>query len=191
MFQGIANAVAQGGAELGKEAFKSAASQPPTIHSFQSLTSHDQNLQRHDWQNTLRLGGELDRMLLLKNLDQSHEMQMAQERHRQALELENRKQQAAIELRKLDLDRQNNLNGLPAPTKATERHESFWQSKLFLTLLTISLPIILTALLRHRPNDNQPARRFNFRRGRRRRPFPFRKLHPGADDHLYIEDRNL
>ena len=88
---------------------------------------------------------DLQQMLWFKSLDQTHardlqaqlqahEMALRNADYRAAVELEMRKGQNALELRRLELQR----GGLKGDTKAQEQsHTTFWHSKIFETILLV------------------------------------------------------
>ena len=126
-------------------------------HAQEAEQQHQQQIAQHQ-------SAEFQQLLWLKSLEQSHARELLSAEHRQALELEERKHRAAIELRQFEIAQQRTpLRGLDAPEKP--KTENFWESKLFITLLTISVPIILTFLLRE---DRRPVSSSRKRHGRHR-----------------------
>jgi hypothetical protein len=121
---------------------------------------------------------DFQQIIWLRDLDYRQANDQRTAEHKHAIELEDRKRLAAMELRKLELE-QGQLRGNPA-----RRESSFWSSKLFLVVLTISLPLIIPALIRALSRPPAPVSRtpkyFRRRRYFRRKPsrsFKNRKRH--------------
>ena len=106
----------------------------------------------------------------MKSLEQSHALQLRDLDYRHALELDERKHSA--ELRKFELEQQRAATPMggfdaqpkPAATPA-QREERFWESKLFVAIVTIALPVLLTFLLREDRRTGSSSRK---RHGRHR-----------------------
>lgn len=121
---------------------------------------------------------DFQQMLWLKNLDQSqarelqtlahmHTMALRSADHEAALELEAAKHQATLELRRLELEHAVGLQGVRLADQVPET--PFWQSKLFQTVLVVSLPFIIRAILQAvRPHHAWSHRLRDRRRGHAR-----------------------
>ena len=112
---------------------------------LQGAQQHTDQLEAHRAQ---QQSSEFQQLLWLRYLDQHNSVELRRAEHLHALELETQKHQATIELRRLEWENQARLNGVSSLPKEQKQQEYFWNSKLFLALITVSLPIILPFLLR-------------------------------------------
>ncbi len=112
---------------------------------------------------------DFQRMLWLKHLDQSYARDLQAQQHshamafrdsefRATMELETKRQQAAFELRKLELQGKKGISG-DAMISTPVSQPSFWESKLFLAILSISLPLVLPPFIAALFNVPVPVRR--------------------------------
>ncbi|MEI6232638.1 MAG: hypothetical protein WCT04_06275 [Planctomycetota bacterium] len=125
---------------------------------------------------------DFQQMLWIKNLDQTsardlqaqlqaHEMALRSADHRAAIELEAQKRQTALELKRLEIEASKGLRGT-ASTASKSAPASFWDSDLLKSIIMVSLPIIIPAVLAAILKTPAPLRRNQFIAGRRKK-FPF------------------
>jgi hypothetical protein len=107
---------------------------------------------------------EFQQLLWMKNLDHQH-----------ALEMRDAERRAAIELKTLELERVQPL----AAGNSQPHTEPFWQSRWFLTLLTVAVPVALPFLFRFARRSRRQVKRNFYRQWRRKNRRPTRIIYAG------------
>ncbi len=92
---------------------------------------------------------DFQQMLLLKNIDQAHAMDRLSAEQRHEMSMENKRSRAALDLRKLELERQG--SGLSGTGTATGLLDSKW----LLPLVIAALPFVIPPLIRRLPGRHK------------------------------------